>query len=661
MDETPQEKGFARRPYLDGLRGIAILSVLFYHADFGLHGGFIGVDVFFVLSGFLIASIAVRDMDAGTFSLSAFWERRIRRIVPALAAVLLFSVLGAFLFVLYPGELRFFGNALAASAMFASNILFSTGGGYFDEFSRSSPLLHTWTLSVEEQFYILFPLAVLLCSTLARRAGKKDVRRNLLFTITSISVVSFALSLFAGYAFPDTPFVNGTIKNAAFYLLATRAWEIGIGVILALISFRLRSERSAELLSFTGIALILGSVFLLNDNTPFPGIFALLPVLGTAAVILANESASTRIGSALSTPILVWFGLISYSLYLWHWPLLSFATFASSKALSLPVTACIAFVSIAIAWLSYRFIETPFRKPAPTSKRSTVFVFGLGILIAFFCAGVFVRMNPHAFSFRIPSAAQTVFTATEPLVLDRKICIDDADGSCRIGYHDAARSSFLVWGDSQAHSLLPVLDEIAKSHEINGVLFHAGGCPPVLMEQYVPEDRHCAKQNKKVVAYIENNDFDTIILTALWRMYISRYPDFEKSMRRQVQQWSDEGRTVYIMKQIPEQRGFSARTAFYQAIHTGNPTPYPESISSAVYRDHGTSANTIIDSLAELPNVYVIDPSVILCDDNSCPLSDGKSVWYHDAFHLNLKGIMRLAPLFEDVLAPQETLTPSAQ
>ena len=269
------------RPHIDGLRAIAVLAVILYHAKLlGFTGGFVGVDIFFVISGFLITSIIVRDLREGTFSLLGFWERRARRILPALTVVMLFSIVAAYFVILYPDDYHHFGSSVIAQSVFASNMLFMVSDNYFDPAVTSfSPLLHTWTLSVEEQFYLLFPPVVLLCAWFARRRfgslgsnieNTSHKRERILFiSVVGISAASFLLNVWLvdirpGAIFKAT-FLEGYnpvyFANAGFYLLPARAWEFGLGVAVALLSLKIRSSLFAEMVTVAGLVSIVGSVF----------------------------------------------------------------------------------------------------------------------------------------------------------------------------------------------------------------------------------------------------------------------------------------------------------------------------------------------------------------------------------------------------------------
>ncbi|MBY5974859.1 acyltransferase [Ferrimonas balearica] len=363
------------RPEIDGLRAVAVLPVILFHAGInGLPGGFVGVDVFFVISGFLITGIIERELAADNFSIVRFYERRARRILPALFLVLAASSVAALIFML-PYELQGFGRGLLGVALFASNILFWQETGYFAGASELNPLLHTWTLAVEEQFYIIFPILLMMLWRWKMRV--------VWIVLVALTVCSLLLSDYASTRAP----------SANFFLLPTRAWELGIGALMALwLTHRPQpSGILAEGLGIAGLAAIVASVLLYGPETPFPSFHTLLPVLGAAAILYAAQPA-TLVGRLLSSWPVVGLGLISYSAYLWHQPLFAFARLTALDADPQPwLMLMLAGASLGLAWLSWRFVERPFRR-RDGFRRCAVFsmsAVGTGIFITF--GSVFVQ------------------------------------------------------------------------------------------------------------------------------------------------------------------------------------------------------------------------------------------------------------------------------
>ena len=377
-------RAFGHRADIDGLRAVAVVPVLLFHAGFpAFAGGFVGVDVFFVISGYLITSIILDETDAGRFSIVAFYERRIRRIFPALFAMLFASsILGAL--VLLPDDLKNLGQSSAAAALSASNFLFWHELGYFDVAAELKPLLHTWSLAVEEQFYVVFPIALLLLL----RAHKSGA----LLILATVALLSFVLAEWGP-------------SPMAFYLAPARAWELLLGALLATGAVPPPGRQWVrDSLSLLGLGLIAWSVLALSSATPFPGMAALLPTLGAALVIHAGDGGQSLAGRVLGVRPLVLAGLISYSLYLWHWPLLVFARTYVGRELSMAETLAVLALSVAVAVASWRWIERPFRGSRPILARPKLFAaagaavsvtvaIGLGLHLA---EGLPTRLPPDA-------------------------------------------------------------------------------------------------------------------------------------------------------------------------------------------------------------------------------------------------------------------------
>ncbi|MEO0761148.1 MAG: acyltransferase, partial [Pseudomonadota bacterium] len=327
------------RADIDGLRSIAVLPVVAFH--FGIAaapGGFVGVDVFFVISGYLITSIIARECAEGRFSLLDFYERRARRILPALFAMIAaVVVIGWFLFL--PREFFDLAKSVGAATVFLANVLFYLSAGYFDAASYTKPLLHTWSLGIEEQFYIVIPLLFMALAWMGWKATA---------WIAAITVASLALSVATTEAMPQ----------AAYYLLPWRAWELGLGALLALgVAPPLRTAAAREAAAAIGVVLILGAVVLLDKSVPFPGWAALAPCLGAALLIHAGAGGTTRVGAVLASAVPVWIGKLSYSLYLWHWPVVVFFVYREMRMPTLVEAAVLFAVSLALAFASLKLVE----------------------------------------------------------------------------------------------------------------------------------------------------------------------------------------------------------------------------------------------------------------------------------------------------------------
>lgn len=454
------------RPDIDGLRAVAVVLVVLYHLGVGFtKGGFVGVDVFFVISGFLITRIIVAEAQSGHFSLLGFYERRVRRLFPTLFVVLIFSAAMGY-FVLFPPEYEYFGATLAAAVFFVANILFYNGSGYFDGTREVVPLLHTWSLAVEEQFYLLYPLALVPLL----RWGNNLASR----TIFAIAALSFVLCVV----------LVAHDRSAAFFLLPSRAWELLVGSLLALGAFpAIRDPKLRMWLSAFGLVLILIAAGATTRNVPFPGWAALVPCLGAALIIHAGAKADTPVYRLLSTRAFVFIGLISYSLYLWHWPLIVFYK-AYFGFPSRPEKALLGLASIAIAALSWRYIETPFRQRKRFPGRKQMFLTAaLGSAAATTLALLLVATEgmSNRFPENLRRLASFKYNPTESM----------RDGSCFISkafahrsHVDAAclrldgdRRNVLLVGDSHAAHYWAGLTVVFP--DINFLQATASGCPPV--------------------------------------------------------------------------------------------------------------------------------------------------------------------------------------
>jgi peptidoglycan/LPS O-acetylase OafA/YrhL len=396
------------RPDIDGLRALAVLAVVFYHTNFrAFSGGFAGVDIFFVISGYLITSIIAKDIQVEKFSFVTFYERRMRRIFPALFGVLLFCVPAAAV-LLAPGDFLAFGKSLIATTAFASNFYFlrSAGAdGYFSQAFNPQPLLHTWSLAVEEQFYLLFPALLIL---LTRRAKPRIAQ-----FLAVIAVVSFLLSIW----------LTGHKPISAFYRLDSRAWELLMGSLVAFKAAPPLTTRIArEIAGLAGLGLVACTVTLYSISTPFPGLSAFLPCFGTSLIIYAGEKGPSIVKSVLSFQPLVFIGVISYSLYLWHWPIIAFTEYFSAGDLSNYQTAAVIAGSLLMAFLCFEFIESPFRGADSRVSRTQIFSFGLAASMATLVSGLAIIAG-HGLPKRYGSS-------TRQLVLENMNRKDDYEEVC---------------------------------------------------------------------------------------------------------------------------------------------------------------------------------------------------------------------------------------
>jgi len=473
------------RKEIDGLRAIAVMTVIFFHAGFeAFSGGFVGVDVFFVISGYLITTIILAELEQGKFQIISFYERRARRILPALFFVMLACIPLA-LFCLLPGDMKGFSKSLIAVPLFISNILFWHESGYFETAAELKPLLHTWSLALEEQYYILFPIFLMLFWKLDKRYI------YILVTIGLVFLTSLAIAQWAAYTKPV----------AAFYLLPSRAWELLIGVFTAFYLSKINRKKFDKVLcergGLLGIALIFYSVFKYNRETPFPGFYALTPTLGTALIILF-ASQQTIVGKFLGNKVCVGIGTISYSAYLWHQPLFAFAKQNSMFEPTHIILLLLSILTLVLAYFSYRLVETPFRDKH-RFKRKTVFISSL-IFSSFFIilgfVGYFNQSNFESWWLtRIPTKQIEFYKRliSKDSKLDNFGAKENGDqnlSQCRFNVSKLDPSislrikaclesygpGILILGDSHAIDLFGVVTSRFKDDFIIGVT--NGGCRP---------------------------------------------------------------------------------------------------------------------------------------------------------------------------------------
>ena len=461
------------RREIDGLRAIAVLPVILFHGGFqAFAGGYVGVDVFFVISGYLITLIILGELAEGHFSLVRFYERRVRRILPALFFMMLCCLPFAWAWMV-PQQFHDFARAIIAVVFFFSNILFWRTTGYFEPQADENPLLHTWSLAIEEQFYIVFPVFLLLFW----RFGRKPL------VVAGIAATAASL-LLAEWGWRTHPEAN-------FYLLPTRAWEFGVGALCAFALHR-RERRDNKLLAALGLGLIVIAVFAFDGTTPFPSLWAALPVGGAALVILYGSTTGVA-GRILAAPALVGIGLISYSAYLWHQPLFAFARIRSMSYPSPSLMLGLGAASLVLAYLTWRYVELPFRrKPALPAFASPGRIFSVSLaaaacFVAFGLFGVLSDGRQHLWISQNPERA-AVYTLYEKAREFRGVWFDD--GACRfnlavLGSDETARildcaarhgGATAVIGDSHGVDLFNGLYVAGSNDFLVGIT--ADGCRP---------------------------------------------------------------------------------------------------------------------------------------------------------------------------------------
>jgi peptidoglycan/LPS O-acetylase OafA/YrhL len=487
------------RPDIDGLRAIAVMLVVNFHAfPEAVPGGFIGVDIFFVISGFLITGIIARELEQQRFSLVTFYNRRIRRIFPALIVVLGVTLVLGWLWML-PAVYTKLSSDVFASAAFFANIGLLLQSGYFDVESARKPLLHLWSLGIEEQFYLSWPLILMLAARL---------RLSLLAVASAIALASFVLNVGR----------IGANPVATFYLPFTRAWELLAGAALAGGCSQIsQTSRTCNWRAAAGLLLIVAAAAVLDTHRAFPGWWAVLPVAGSALLLSAPAAWSCR--HVLASWPLVQIGLISYPIYLWHWPLLVFFAIIKFAPLTLLERALIVGLSFALAWLTYRFVESPFRFGRPSQFKVLSLVSGMVLVAA---AGAVV-VEGRGFDLRLPPAIrEMVNVPTQASQWRVHECMLDL--SHEMSFADSCvdrdrRPLVLVWGDSTAGALMPGLRNAQETRGFGIAQFTSSSCIPALNTDVagVPQ---CRAINDKVLSLAQELRPDIVLLHSTWDRYL---------------------------------------------------------------------------------------------------------------------------------------------
>lgn len=507
------------RADIDGLRAIAVLAVLGFHAfPEYLPAGFIGVDIFFVISGFLISRLIYNDLDKGTFSLAGFYARRIKRIFPALIVVLL-ACIAVGSAVLFPDEYLALGKHVAGGATFVSNFLLLSEAGYFDEASERKPLLHLWSLGIEEQFYLLWPILILLFAR-----WKKDP----FWVAATIFLASFAANVVVSTISP----------NAAFYLPVTRFWELMIGCMLAGIAYRQKdydgrslgavsnayiqyanSNSVKQVALWIGVTLVTFALVSISRERPFPSWWALLPTVGTALLIWAGP-ASTIVCNVLTNRALVYVGLISYPLYLWHWPLLSFGRILRLKEPTILLKIGILAAAFALAALTYRFIERPIRFGRPLRLKPVAAL--IVALASMGTIGLVLYVSdglPTRYSHDVQSAIRAPTYSPHLQCENGALATKDELGVVCSSGAGSNEQKIVIWGNSHAGVLASGLEDARRrSENFSLATFAYPACPPVLSFSSTHQPG-CSAFNERVIESVTTWKPQTVIMAGRWEFY----------------------------------------------------------------------------------------------------------------------------------------------
>jgi len=631
------------RPDIDGLRAIAVLSVILFHIDKLLvPGGFVGVDIFFVISGFLISLHILQEIEAGKFSIVEFYRRRIKRIAPPMLVVVLITMVVAQLLMI-PEDAEHSADSALWSLVSLANVYFwrHQDTSYFSAASSELPLLHLWSLGVEEQFYIIWPILLLL---LYRK------RYSRLFIVLS-GVGAFASYALGQYWFAHDP-------SFVYYMLPTRAGELLIGALVAVAVLRRVetriSESAALVIGWIGLSLIAGSLFLLTEDMVFPGFLALPPTLGAAMLILAGHCAHNRVSNFLAVKLLVWVGLVSYSAYLWHWPLLAFIRYGHGEVGVIPGIVVL-ILTFGLAWLSYLYIERPARSSRATAKMvfavqyivpaGAIAVLALG---AMYIDGYGLRWQSEEYK----SSLAALRDRTRPAYLFDYVCqrqritaADIQNEHCVLGTKGAAQPKVILWGDSNAAHYVGVIGAIAREAGFSFRNIELGSCPPIFAnpEPFVNAKRLPDCLGSAATIRVAIQAADIVIISASWTDYLKRSDNFLDIMFSTTQSLSDAGKQVILMAKAPVVTGYDRRCREKALSY-----PFLEcSYGAASATAEVTSVNNRLKAYAErTPNVTYFDITPYLCPAGRCSAFDaaGKSLYY-DPSHLSLQASWEIGEL----------------
>ncbi len=614
----------AYRPDIDGLRAVAVAGVIAFHYGFGpLGGGFTGVDIFFVISGTLITAILRQGWPDAAF-LAGFAERRVRRILPALLVVVAACCLASVL-VLLPNDLQTVGLGLVNAVVFnANHYVASLTTDYFAAGALASdPMLHTWSLAVEAQFYLVFALIW--------AAGRRQPARRGL-AIALLATLSFAGSVAAVVHRPE----------AAFYLMPARFWEFMVGAVLTLPRSRLEGPRLASAAAVAGLALIGTGFLAYTPQTPFPGAAALLPCLG-AALTIRGGLTPNRVSRLLGARPLVRVGGLSYTLYLWHWPVLVFASYGWPTPLPWLERAGLLVLTILLSALTTRFIERPLIARRRLAQPRRLLLACAGSTLAVAAAGLVVNLaGQNRISLgTLPPAVQRYADGRLDTVALHCPVGAGADPGCRFGA-PAVEPTVALWGNSFARQWMPALEAAARRRGAAGTALLIVRCPPFL-DMAFPTLRGCEAFNRDALAFLDAHPaLRTVVLGGNWNEWAADLP----ALRHTIAVLQGRGRRVALILSPPAVPYLVPRTLALAALRHRPPPPL---VAEAEARAARARETALIESLQTGRPITVVDPFEAFCDGRTCAVEADGHPFYYDDRHVTQFGAARAGPLFDPV------------
>ncbi|QBQ39384.1 acyltransferase [Pseudoduganella plicata] len=611
------------------MRALAVLGVLIFHAFPGaLPGGFTGVDIFFVISGFLITRIIAGEAAQGHFSIAAFYGRRIQRIFPALILVMVCCVAFGW-FALFPDELKMLGKHVFGGSAFLSNIFLWREVGYFDTAAETKPLLHLWSLGIEEQFYVAWPLLILWAAP----------RRKILLCAGILAALSFALNVGGIRAFP----------SATFYLPAARAWELLAGAVLACAGAVAAlgdraSKRQLDLISLLGLLMIALSYGLVSKGRAFPGWWALLPVAG--AVLLIAAGPYGLVNRVLGSKALVGIGLISYPLYLWHWPLLSFAQIVESGTPSATLRGAALAIAVLLAWATWRLLERPLRGWR-TPRARVAMLSAAMVAVAAGGALLYVKdglpqRRAIAESERMQKALILVEDVANAAACKQRYGFDTLYKYCLQTWPERNPTVALI-GDSHAYHVSAGLGAWYKKQGENMVMF--GTRIPYWGLDPASGDEYQAVTQRMLELALEIPTIHTVLISTAAKLSDGNTVHMA-ALRETLRRYTQAGKKVIFLHDVPA-LGFEPRSCIRRPGIASSTTRHDCSISRAEFERNTAEHERLLAAiLAEFPAVQQFRPAEALCDAKRCRVDVGGTLMYRDNNHLSYEGDLRVGAAF---------------
>jgi len=649
----------AYRSDIDGLRALAVLPVVAFHGSVtGFSGGYTGVDIFFVISGYLLTSILLRELDDGRYTLVGFYVRRARRILPAVTAVVLTCLVAGF-YLMAPSQFAQTAQAAQGVTTISVNVFFARiKTDYWDQSSLvEQPLLHIWSLAVEEQFYAGLPLMLWLLyrAGTARGGDAMDVRRILLGSLTLAAAGSLA---YAQWLINIRP-------SDAFYLVLPRAWELLTGSLLSIWLHRRRllaSPLLRDTAGFLGLSLIVISIVSFDESVPFPGITALLPCLGAALVIGSGCVGQGLVQMILSLPPLVWMGKVSYSLYLWHWPVLTFLNSAGWYARGLPnIPLSLQFVLILLlAWISWRFVEQPFRHSGvkALAARRVLIISAVSLAVLWVCGSIAKNIAQQGRPLKQKLPELLFQLANDQYAAPGLRCegTENLDailrdgGGCLVGTASTP-PIFALIGDSHARMFTEAVEALTREHLTSVLIIARSSCIPALGIN-PPTRPECRELTLSSIDYLVHSSISTIVLAGYWidlaRDNASAH-ELAKALENTVSKLTAAGKRVVLLKGVPELAHDSlAHQGALDSLRRGGTVIYGPSLQE--HEQTQERASKFLEEIARRHNANVIDPAGLLCPSGKCMIAAQNRALYRDKHHLtdHAAGTYRkiLEPLF---------------